>query len=156
MTFVPWRHLATLCGLRERDLFTFGYTLLWIAMSHPLFGLRVSTLTINSDDVGGNDVGGVKGYDVGGSSAYNYFDTYRWFIHCLTCVRTRNIKSNMSGSVMTRGNDSSLSGIIVNTCTVNSNNVGVIDLGKVWNYDVRRVKNYDVGEFEGNELSNRK
>ena len=62
----------------------------------------------------------------------------------------------MSGSVMTRGNDSSLSGIIVNTCTVNSNNVGVIDLGKVWNYDVRRVKNYDVGEFEGNELSNRK
>ena len=44
---LKWRHLATLSGLRERDLCTFGNTLLYIAMSHPLSGLRVRTLTIN-------------------------------------------------------------------------------------------------------------
>ena len=50
MTFGLWRHLATLSGLRERDRCTFGNTLLHIAMSHPLSGLRVRTLTINSDE----------------------------------------------------------------------------------------------------------
>ena len=51
MTFGPRRHLATLSELRERDLYTFGNTLLKIAISHPLSNLRVRTFTINSGDV---------------------------------------------------------------------------------------------------------
>ena len=43
--------MATLSRLRERDLCTFDNTLLKIAMTHRLSGLRVRTLTINSCDV---------------------------------------------------------------------------------------------------------
>ena len=57
-----WHHLATLSGLRERDLCTFGNTLLKIAMSHPLFGLRVRTLTINIDDEWGKGVWRYRGW----------------------------------------------------------------------------------------------
>ena len=76
-------------------------------MSHPLSGLRVRTLTINSDDVEkGYDVGGVGSNDVGwvGVMTYeglrvlhsNYFDTYTLVIHCLACVRTRTINCDES------------------------------------------------------------
>ena len=51
VTFGFWRHLETLSWLRERDLCTFGNTLLKIAMTHPLSGLRVWTLTKYSDDI---------------------------------------------------------------------------------------------------------
>ena len=48
LAWAGWRHLETL--LRGRDD-SFGNTLLKIAMTHPLSGLRVRTLTINSGDV---------------------------------------------------------------------------------------------------------
>ena len=47
LAWVGWRHLVTL--LRGRDD-SIGKMLLKITMSHPLFNLRVRTLTVNSDD----------------------------------------------------------------------------------------------------------
>ena len=43
--------MATLSEVRERDLFTFGNTLLKIAMSHPFYNLRVRTLILDRGDV---------------------------------------------------------------------------------------------------------